>query len=114
MGMVAVLSLAVYMLSPASAALVTYDVSFTASNFMEGGAPQDPVTGEFTLTFDATQYYQEDVTAGVTLKSLNINLGSPLAFTYPVALVEGEMNVGGLQNSSLTMVPGTDDSSSTY
>ncbi len=86
MGMVVVLALAVFMLAPAKAALVTYDVTFTAQHFSKAyeempSVPTDPVTGEFTITLDPTQTYLNE-TAGITLKSLNIDLGSPLAFNY--------------------------------
>ncbi len=72
----------------ASAAPVTYDVTFSASGFTAfpgGSAPTDPVTGEFTITLDTTQTYSTPTTgttAGITLNNLNINLGSPLSFSY--------------------------------
>jgi hypothetical protein len=87
----------------ANAALVNDLVTFTASGFTSAfgqPVPTDPVTGSFTITFDPTQTYV-DQTIGITLKSLNISLGSALAFDYsPTANTNGdadELVVGGLQ-----------------
>ena len=87
----------------ADAALVHDLVTFTASGFTSAfGEPvqTDPVTGSFTITFDPTQTYV-DQTVGITLNSLNISLGSTLAFDYsPTANSHGdadELVVGGLQ-----------------
>src|ERR1700722_7769115 len=87
----------------ANAALVNDLVTFTASGFTSAfgqPVPTDPVTGSFTITFDPTQTYV-DQTVGITLNSLNISLGSTLAFDYsPTANSHGdadELVVGGLQ-----------------
>ena len=87
----------------ANAAPVNDLVTFTASGFTSAfgqPVPTDPVTGSFTITFDPTQTYV-DQTIGITLKSLNISLGSALAFDYsPTADTNGdadELVVGGLQ-----------------
>ena len=87
----------------ADAALVHDLVTFTASGFTSAfgePVPTDPVTGSFTITFDPTQTYV-DQTVGITLNSLNISLGSTLAFDYsPTANSHGdadELVVGGLQ-----------------
>jgi hypothetical protein len=87
----------------ADAALVHDLVTFTASGFTSAfgePVPTDPVTGSFTITFDPTQTYV-DQTVGITLDSLNISLGSTLAFDYsPTANSHGdadELVVGGLQ-----------------
>lgn len=81
---------------PATAAALTYDISFSAAGFLIGGsvsAPVDPVTGEFTVTFDpADAYFNE--TAGVVTDNLNIALGSPPAFTYSPE--DAEFLLGGL------------------
>jgi hypothetical protein len=87
----------------ADAALVHDLVTFTASGFTSAfgqPVPSDPVTGSFTITFDPTQTYV-DQTSGITLNSLNISLGSALAFDYsPTGNTHGdadELVVGGLQ-----------------
>ena len=90
----------------ANAALVHDLVTFTASGFTSAfgqPVPTDPVTGSFTITFDPTQTYI-DQTAGITLDSLNISLGSALAFDYsPTGNTHGaadELVVGGLQDGA--------------
>ena len=87
----------------ANAALVNDLVTFTASGFTSAfgePVPTDPVTGSFTISFDPTQTYV-DQTIGITLKTLNISLGSALAFDYsPTGNTNGaadELVVGGLQ-----------------
>ena len=87
----------------ANAALVYDLVTFTASGFSSAfgqPVPTDPVTGSFTIAFDPTLTYV-DQTSGITLKSLNISLGSALAFDYsPTGNTHGdadELVVGGLQ-----------------
>jgi hypothetical protein len=87
----------------ANAALVYDLVTFTASGFLSAygqAVPTDPVTGSFTIAFDPTMTYV-DQTAGITLKTLNISLGSALAFDYsPTGNTHGaadELVVGGLQ-----------------
>lgn len=72
---------------PVRAATVTYHISFTATpiQFDFGGGtttpPIDPVTGSFTITLDPSHDYST-TTAGITLDSLNLKLGSKLAFRY--------------------------------
>lgn len=90
----------------ANAALVHDLVTFTASGFTSAfgqPVPTDPVTGSFTITFDPTQTYI-DQTAGITLDSLNISLGSALAFDYsPTGNTHGaadELVVGGVQDGA--------------
>src|SRR5271168_1696950 len=90
----------------ANAALVNDLVTFSASGFTSAfgqPVPTDPVTGSFTITFDPTQTYI-DQTIGITLKSLNISLGSALAFDYsPTGNTHGaadELVVGGLQEGA--------------
>jgi len=74
--------------TPSIAGTVTYFVEFAASGFhLPIGAPPvpvpvDPVTGSFTITFDPAHDYATDTTAGITFDSLNLTLGSTLAFQY--------------------------------
>jgi hypothetical protein len=76
-------------------------VTFSANTF-SAGAPTDPVTGSFTITFDPTMTYA-DSTSGITLNSLNITLDSALSFDYSpspqtvdgTTYAAGELVVGG-------------------
>jgi hypothetical protein len=61
----------------AHATLITETYDFTASGFLGGGAPVDPWTGEFTITFDPT------IAAGPSpVTSFTSNL--PATYTKPV------------------------------
>jgi PEP-CTERM motif len=103
---------------PANAGLMTYDVKFSANTFQVGSganpAPVDPVTGEFTITMDPTVDVVND-TADISLKSLNIVLDSPLAFTYNPAAESpfpaGTLRVGGLADGAdgVQFNPSTND-----
>jgi PEP-CTERM motif len=103
----------------ANAALVHDLVTFTASDFIVGEganpAPADPVTGSFTISFDPTLTYT-DQTAGITLDSLNITLGSALSFSYSPTTIPGvisadELIVGGVFDGAAKVqyTPSTDD-----
>jgi len=74
--------------SSANAAFVTYDVSFTADTFQVGSgidpAPVDPVIGSFTITLDPSVAVANE-TAGITLNTLNIALGSALSYSFDPA-----------------------------
>lgn len=95
--------------APANAGNMTYDVSFSANTFFggtnaplydNGGAPVDPVTGSFTVTLDPTLVYTNS-TAGISLNSLNIALGSSLSFSYdPAGGTPGRLRVGGISGGS--------------
>jgi hypothetical protein len=89
----------------ASAATLTEDVSFTASGFTSAfgqPVPVDPVNGDFTITYDPTKSYM-DSTVGISFKSLNLALDSPLSFSYSpnaqtvdgVLFAAGELVVSG-------------------
>jgi PEP-CTERM motif len=101
----------------ANAALVHDLVTFSASSLTVGAggdpAPVDPVTGSFTISFDPTLTYT-DQTAGITLDSLNIALGSALSFSYNApgsGLPPGTLVVGGLSDGAqmVQFAPSTDD-----
>jgi len=103
--------------SSANAAFVTYNVSFTADTFQVGSgidpAPVDPVIGSFTITLDPSVAVANE-TAGITLNTLNIALGSPLSYTFdPAAGVfpAGTLRVGGISAGSdvITFNPSTND-----
>ena len=96
------------MVFQANAAMMTYYVTFNAAGF-DPVAPVEPVTGSFTITFDPTQSYTAE-TSGITLNSLNINLDSAVAFTYPYVGSSGDtLLVGGEQNGSKNILAGTND-----
>jgi PEP-CTERM motif len=99
----------------ANAALVHDLVTFSASNFTIGEgpdpAPVDPVTGSFTISFDPTLTYTDQI-AGITLDSLNIALGSSLSFSYSTTGgLAGVLVVGGVQDTaaSVQYSPSTND-----
>jgi hypothetical protein len=103
---------AIYGGVPASAAVQTDFISFSAGGFISAygqPVPTDPVTGSFTITFDPTLTYT-DSTAGITLNSLNIPLGSALSFSY-VLTGGGELVVGGIDDGAgvVQISPSTDD-----
>lgn len=81
----------------ADAATITKVVSFSGNSFVDqflnsSVAPVDPVTGQFTITLDPSATVT-NVTSGITLDSLNIVLGSALAFNYDHAI--DRLEVGG-------------------
>ena len=86
------------------AATINLAVSFTATGFA-AGAPVDPVTGSFHLSFDPTKIYVADSHA-VTDLSLNINFSDTLLFTY-APILGG--SIGGANLGALVVGKGTDD-----
>jgi hypothetical protein len=70
--------------SRAEAEPVTLSFGFVASGF-ETGAPVDPVTGSFTVSFDNSSSLLNQ-TAGLTYHDLNIMLDSAPSFDYGPAL----------------------------
>jgi hypothetical protein len=69
-------------LAPARAATITDIIDFTASGF-EPGAPVDPVTGSFTITFDPTV---QNFTVGTSVVVNSINIvggGTPFFLYFP-------------------------------
>ena len=97
--------------SSAQASIITLNFNFSVTDFADvpffvDPAPVDPVTGSFSVTFDnATDLI--DVTTGVSMTSLNIDLGSPLVFSY-FSLLD-EFVIGGLSGGASGVAPGTDD-----
>ncbi|MBK9946441.1 MAG: PEP-CTERM sorting domain-containing protein [Nitrospira sp.] len=91
---------------------ITYNVSFSASSFgISTGtdpAPVDPVTGSFTITLDPTVTVVDE-TAGIALSTLNISLGSALAYNFDAStqlLIVGGIETGA---ESIQILPSTDD-----
>ena len=95
---------------PAQANIITLNYDFTASGF-GAGAPVDPVTGTFAITFDNSVDHIDE-TAGITVSNLNITLGSAPAFSYGAAfdlivfggLSSGAGGIFGLENDFLAQV----------
>jgi hypothetical protein len=92
--------------TPAGAAIVAFEIAFSASGFSGSGTPIDPAQGVLTLSFD-TAMDAVNETAGITLASSTLPLGSPLSFSYLAAA--GLLVVGGLLNGPEAVMPGTDD-----
>ncbi len=90
---------------PAQATILTRSFTVTASGF-DVSPPVDPVTLSFTLTWD-NSISQVNQTAGITLDSLNIPLGSALAFQYTTGA--DFLTVGGISAGVSAMTPGEDD-----
>ena len=91
----------------AHAAPITLNFVFSATGFDAPGAPVDPVTGSFSVTFDnATELI--DVTSGISVTSLNIALDSVPAFTYVLGLANF-LSIGGLVAGADGVITGIDD-----
>jgi hypothetical protein len=95
--------------SSANAALLTFDVSFSATGFTSqfNQPPVQPVVGSFTITFDPTLTYT-DATSGITLHTLDIALSSVLSFDYsPTGNANGaagELVVGGAADGACCVI----------
>lgn len=95
-------------LTAADAATITTTVDFTATNFtsVQGTTPPvDPVAGSFTLTFDQSQFAFDATT--IAVNDLNINLGSPISFSYNPDIAA--LTIGGSALGSGAFFWGTDD-----
>ena len=92
------LALFVFGISTASAhaAPITLNLDFSATGFDPAGAPVDPVTGSFSVTFDNAAAVIPDTTTGVSVTNLNIKLGSAPAFHYYAPL--DVLHIGGVSN----------------
>ena len=89
----------------ARANTITLNYDFSASGF-PSGAPVDPVTGSFSVTFDDT-IIDTDETSGIVVSNLNIPLDSAPAFRYHQS---GDvLYIGGSANGVFGFPPGTDD-----
>lgn len=94
----------------AHAATITRTFDFKASNFWTSfgpmSPPADPLIGSVTVTFDTDQTVT-NVTSGITLHSVNVALGSPIAFSFDQ--MTRRMSIGGLAGESRGVTAGTDD-----
>jgi hypothetical protein len=90
----------------AQASTITLNYDFSAGGGFAPGAPTDPVTGSFSVTFDnATNL--SNVTSGVGVTNLNISLGSAPAFEYIKSV--DLLRIGGLQGGVAVIADNTDD-----
>jgi hypothetical protein len=107
----AVAAVLIALSAPASASVVTNIYNFTASGFAPSvgsdPVPYDPITGSVTITFDTALTYT-NATAGITLNSLSIPLGSAIAFNYDTTH-SGQLRIGGLNNTVTIPTVGTND-----
>lgn len=91
--------------SPAQAAIISLSYAFSASGF-NAGAPVDPVTGRFSVTFDNT-IETTNSTVGITLTDLNLVLDSAPAYAY-IPRIGDRLFIGGSPNAGI-LFPGTFD-----
>jgi hypothetical protein len=89
----------------AGAEPITLSFAFVASGFGVG-APVDPVSGSFFITFDNSQNLAEQ-TRGITISNLSIDLDSSPGFAY--GAVADVLILGSSLNGVQTLVPGTND-----
>ena len=96
--------------APAAATMITQTYGFSATNISpllgSDPVPTDPVQGQVTVTFDPAVNVS-NVTAGITLDSLNISLGSAIAFSYTSSVDLLEIGGASLGINSLSV--GEDD-----
>lgn len=95
---------------PVGAVPITQTYDFSASDFtcaLSCPPPTDVVIGRVTLTFDPDGGDFSNSPDGITLESLNINLGSGIAFNYRTS---GDVvSIGGINAGVLGLNSGTDD-----
>jgi hypothetical protein len=94
----------------AHASPISRTFDFTASDFFDilhsNTPPVNSVTGSVTVTFDPSVPETDDTT-GIVLNSLNLTLGSPIAFDY--FNMTDQIIFGGLQFGAATQGTGFDD-----
>ncbi len=90
----------------AKANTITLNYDFSASGFGIG-APVDPVTGSFSVTFDADANLINDETSGIVVSNLNIPLDSAPSFTYVKAA--NVLYIGGSAGGTNGFDPGAND-----
>jgi hypothetical protein len=92
-----IMAAALFAGAQANAAVITRTFSFTFtgfSGFDPGPTPVDPVSGVFSVAFDP-DVAVHDVTAGVTVYSLNLPVTGQFAFSYTPT---GELTLGAILN----------------
>lgn len=91
-----------------NATTVTETYSFTASGFNPGGAPVDPVTGSFTLTFDPTRNYGDTPLDTISL-TIDGHAYSVADTGFLYRLSDDVLAIGGLLNGVNNDQAGTND-----
>jgi hypothetical protein len=89
----------------ASAEPITLSFDFVGSGFGVG-APVDPVSGSFFITFDNSRNLSEQ-TSGITVSNLNIALDAPPGFAY--GAIDDVLLLGGTLNGVQILGTGTND-----
>ncbi len=89
----------------ADADTITVSANFVATGFRTG-APVDPVTGTFSVTFD-NDVFTDGQTAGITLSNLNIAVDARPAFFYNPDL--DLLILGSTFNGLFTVIHDTND-----
>ena len=100
----------------AHASTMTYDISFTSGSFNAApfigpaGTPPASVSGDFTLTIDTSQVYNNQ-TSGITLNSLGVTASEGLAFSYPLTYgpYSDILVIGGSSPTAGTVSAGTNN-----
>jgi len=96
---------------PASASVITENLSFTLTGFVDitTGSnippPIQTITGAITVTYDPTLSYDNDTTDIVVHSLTGITVGSALGFTYQ----DGYLEFGGIQNDADFVYSNTND-----
>jgi hypothetical protein len=88
------------------ATTITLNYDFVANGFFPEGAPVDPVTGSFSITFD-TLLSGPNETRGIRITNLNIALDSRPAFFY-IAEID-RLIIGGLAFGAVGLEAGSND-----
>lgn len=87
----------------ADATLITLNYNFTASGFLPGGAPFDPVTGSFSLTFDNSAGIED---SSAITASISLPITGSILFSYNSDFDTLYMGANG---TSLGIASGTND-----
>ena len=95
----------------ASSITRTYDFIVSNIHDQTGNNVPAPVTqaiGSFTVSFDPTLGTIVNQTTGITVNSLNVTVGSPVAFSYNAANTD-ELQIGGLDQGTGGLTEGVND-----
>jgi len=92
--------------APAQATIISGSLAFTATPFMEPGAPVDPVTGMVTFSFDNAASFA-NVTTGFSVTGLNIPGTLGPGMTYFKS--DDILVIGDLLNGAASVTGGSND-----
>ncbi len=111
LGPVAILVMALAVPAAAAPITRTYDVTVNNIHDLTGNnvaAPFNPVIGSFTVTFDPALDTIANQTSGLMVNSLNVTVGSPIAFSYSAANTD-EVQIGGVDEGTGGLTDGLSD-----